>query len=99
MRFAIRGVPRERRAISLGRVVLDLDAEDARAAAHDRAELVVGVEVEPEREPEAVAQRRRQQAGARGRADERERRQVERQRARGGPWPTTMSSRKSSSAG
>ena len=66
----------------LGRVGGDLDAEDARRAVHDRAELAGVVVVEPERQAEAVAQRRRQQARARRRADERERRQVERQRAR-----------------
>ena len=69
----------------VGGIAVDVDAEDPRAPADDRAELGGRVEVEPEREAEAVAQRRRQQAGARRRADERERRQVERQRARGGP--------------
>ena len=83
----MRGVPRERARDQLGRVVGDLDAEDARRAAHDRRELVGRVEVEPERQAEAVAQRRRQQAGARGRADQRERRQVERERARGRALP------------
>ena len=79
----MRGVPRERQRDLLGRVGGDLDAEDARRAMHDRAELAGVVVVEPERHAEAVAQRRRQQAGARRRADQRERRQVERQRARG----------------
>ena len=85
MRFAIRGVPRARRAISSA-------ASSAISTPRMRAlrrtierELLVRVEVEPERQPEAVAERRRQQAGARGRADQRERRQVERQRARGRP--------------
>ena len=85
MRFAIRGVPRERRAISVARVVLDRHAEDAGGAADDRGQLLGLVVAEPEREPEAVAQRRRQQAGARRRAHERELRQVERQRPRRRP--------------
>ena len=67
----------------LGRVALDLDAEDAGRAPHDRRELVGLVVVEPERHSEPVAERRRQQTGARGRSDERERRDVERQRPRG----------------
>ena len=71
----------------VGGVVLDLDAEDARRAAHDRTELSRVVVAEPERHPEAVAQRRRQQARARRGADEREGRQVERERARGGALP------------
>ena len=71
----------------LGRVVLDLDAEDPGAAPDDRAELLRVVVVEAEREPEAVAERRRQEPRARGRADERERRQVERQRPRRRPLP------------
>ena len=66
-----------------GRVVLDLDAEDARGAPHDRRELIRVVVAEPEGHPEAVAQRRRQETGARRRADQREGRQVERERSRG----------------
>ena len=83
---AVRDARRAARAARdlLGGVVGDLDAEDARRAVDDRAELAGVVVVEPERHAEAVAQRRRQQAGARRRADERERRQVERERARRG---------------
>ena len=47
-----------------GAVIGDRRAEDARAAADDRLELVVGVEIEPDRNAEAVAKRRRQQARA-----------------------------------
>ena len=84
IRFATRGVPRERRAISSA-------ASSAISTARIRAErrtmrvsssgLVV---VEPEGHAEAVAERRRQQPRPRGRADEREGRQVERERARRG---------------
>ena len=84
IRFAIRGVPRERARDLVGRRLLDLDVEDARRAAHDHAELLAVVVAEPERHPEPVAQRRRQQPGPRRRADERERRQVDRERARRG---------------
>ena len=83
----------------LGGVGRDLDAEDARRAVHDRAELARVVVVEPERQAEAVAERRRQQARARRRADERERRQVERERARGRALAHDDVERKSSSAG
>ena len=84
MRFATRGVPRERPRDLLGGVGGDLDAEDPRRARDDRGELARLVVVEPERHAEAVAQRRREQPGARRRADKRERRQVDRQRARRG---------------
>ena len=80
----MRGVPRERQCDLLGGIVVDLDAENACRAAHDRAELAGLVVPEPERHPEAVAQRRRQQARPRGGADEREGRQIDRQRAGGG---------------
>ena len=82
MRFATRGVPRERARDLVGRVVLDLDAEDPGGAADDDAQLGGLVVLEPEGHPEAVAERRRQQARARRRADERERRHLERERAR-----------------
>ena len=86
MRFAIRGVPRERRAISPAASSVDLDAEDpGRAAARCGASSPGLVVLEPEGHAEAVAQRRGQEPGARRRADQRERRQVERQRPRGGP--------------
>ena len=64
----------------VGRLVLDLDGEDACRAADDRRKLGVLVIAEPEGHTEAVAERRRQETRPRGRADERERRQVERER-------------------
>ena len=76
-RPATRGVPRERRAISLRAGVGDRRAEDARAAAHDRLQLRVGVEIEPDRDAEAVAERRGQEPEPRRRADQREARQVD----------------------
>src|SRR5581483_6988265 len=69
----------------LGRIAVDLDAEDVRRAADDRRQLLGLVQVEPEREPEAISERRGEQTGPRRRADERERRQVERERARRRP--------------
>src|SRR4051794_37116822 len=71
----------------LGRVVPDLDAEDARRATHDRGQLHGVVVVEAKRQTEPVAERRRQQAGPRRRPDQRERRQVEREGPRGRPLP------------
>ena len=83
--MAIRGRAARAPGDLVGGLVLDLDAEDARRAAHDRRELGRLVVVEAERHPEAVAERRREQAGARRRADEREGGQVERERACGRP--------------
>ena len=65
----MRGVPRERRAISHAPSGVDRDAQDAGGAGDDRLELVVGVVVEPGDETEAVAQRSGDHAGARGGAD------------------------------
>ena len=84
-RVAMRGVPRERRAISVRAVGGEGDAEDAGAAAHDVFEFVHRVEIEPDRNAEAVAERRRQQAEPRRRADQRERREVDLHRARRRP--------------
>ena len=81
----MRGVPRERAARAVGRVVVDRDVEQARRAAHDGRELRRAVVVEPVEDAEARAQRRGEQAGAGGGADQREARQVEAQRARRGP--------------
>ena len=81
-RLAMRGVPREREAISAAPVGLELDAEQAGRAVDDQVELVRLVELEVGGEPEPVAQRAGQQAGPGGRADQRERRDVERDRGR-----------------
>ena len=78
----MRGVPRERRAISFAPSGGHADAEHARAAVDDQLELGLGVEVEPDRNAEAVAQRRGQKPGARGRADQRELREIDLHRAR-----------------
>ena len=69
----------------VGRLVRDLDAEDACGAPDDLGQLGRFVVPEPEGHAEAVAQRRRQQPGPGRRSDERERRQVERQGARRRP--------------
>ncbi len=66
----MRGVPRERRAISREPSSVMLDAEQPRSAADDLLQLLDRVEVEPDRNSEAVAQRRRQQALPRRRADQ-----------------------------
>ena len=86
IRFATRGVPRERRAISsAASSAISTPRIRGRAHARSRASSRGLVVAEPERHSEAVAQRRGQQPGARRRADQRERRQVERQRARSRP--------------
>ena len=78
----MRGVPRERRAISLRAFVGEREADHPRAAPHDPLELGYGIEIEPDRNAEAVAQRRRQQAGAGRRADQGESGEVDLDRAR-----------------
>jgi hypothetical protein len=78
----MRGVPRERRAISRAPSASIGDAEDAGRACDDAREVGNRVELQPLHDAEAVAQRRGQQAGARGRADQREGRQVELDRTR-----------------
>ena len=67
MRFAIRGVPRLRRA----------NAENARGAQDDAPELLRRIELQTQRHAKAVAQRRSELTGAGRRADEREFREVE----------------------
>ena len=77
-RLAMRGVPREREAISADALGGELDAEQAGGAVHDQVELGGLVELEVGGEAEPVAQRPGQQAGAGGGADEGERRDLER---------------------
>ena len=82
-RLTIRGVPRERRAISCAPAGSIAIFEQPRRARDDARQLLRRVELEPRDDAEAVAQRVGQHAGARGRADQRERRQVELDAARG----------------
>ena len=81
-RLAMRGVPRDRRAISHAASASMATPRMPAARRDDRLELVVGVVVEPGDEAEAVAQRPGDQPGAGRGADERERRQVEPDRRR-----------------
>ena len=81
----MRGVPRERRAISCAPSSVRSTFEQPRGAADDLLQLLDGVEIEPDRNAEAVAQRRRQKPLPRGRADQREARQVDPHRARRRP--------------
>ncbi len=78
----MRGVPRERRAISAAPSGVRSMAELFGAAADDEFQLGRGVEDQPQRDAEAVAQRRGQQAGAGGGADQGEGRQVDADGAR-----------------
>ena len=78
----MRGVPRERRAISRAPSSVRSTFEQPRRAAHDLLQLLDRVEIEPDRNSEAVAQRRRQQPLPRRRADQGEARQVDPHRAR-----------------
>ena len=78
----MRGVPRERLAISSAPSG-EIGSSSRPAGARDDAlQLLRGVELQPRHDAEAVAQRIGQHAGARGRAHQRERRQVELDRAR-----------------
>ena len=82
----MRGVPRERRAISSAPCGIDRDLEEPRRARDDPRQLRRRVELEPRDDAEAVAQRIGEHAGARRRADQRERRQVELDAARRRPF-------------
>ena len=66
----MRGVPRERSAISAAPSASIGHADDFGGALDDEAQLVVGVELQAQQDAEARAQRRREQAGARGGGDE-----------------------------
>ena len=79
----MRGVPRERLAISAAPSAIAIDAQDLRGPAHDAGQFLRAVELQALDDAEAVAQRRGQQACARGRADQGEGRQVELDRTRG----------------
>ena len=82
----MRGVPRERPAISAAPSLGEAEAEQAGAAGDDLAQFLRRVEHQPQRDAEAVAQRRGQQAGPRGGADQGEGRQVDPHAARGGSF-------------
>ena len=81
----MRGVPRERRAISAAPSAVSAKPELLRPARDDRSQLRGRVEHQAQRDAEAVAQRRRQQPGARRGADQRERREVDAHAARRRP--------------
>ena len=83
--MAIRGVPRDREAISAAPSSVELDPEQPGRAAHDLVELARLVELQVRGEAEPVAQRAGQQPGAGGGADQRERRDLQRDRGRAGP--------------
>ena len=95
----MRGVPRERRAISRAPSSVKIDAEQPRGAADDLLQLLDGVEIEPHRNAEAVAQRRRQQPLPRRRADQVKRGRSIRTERADGPSPIIRSSARSSIAG
>ena len=77
----MRGVPRERRAISRAPSCVSLRLEQAPGPGHDRRQLLGRIELEPCHDAEAIAQRIGQHAGPRCRADQRERGQIELDRA------------------
>ena len=74
----MRGVPRERRAISAAPSVSQLDVEQAGRAADDPLEVLGLVELQVRGEAEPVAQRAGQQPGPGGGADQGERRDLQR---------------------
>ena len=78
----MRGVPRERLAISSAPSDSSSTPRIVRDPPQDRGELVVRVVVEPGHEAEPVAERSADETGARRGRDEREAREVEPDRAR-----------------
>ena len=80
--MAIRGVPRERRAISTRPGGVQPGAEQLGGTVHDVLQGAGVVEVQLGGEPEPVAQRARQQAGPGGGADQGEPRDLQRDRRR-----------------
>ena len=82
----MRGVPRDRRAISAPASAAEVDAEDARGAGEHPFQLGRLVEIHVRGEPEPVAQRAGQRAGPGGGADQGERRDLERNRRGPGPF-------------
>ena len=78
--MAIRGVPRDREAISAAPSARGGYAEQPGRAVHDQVELGGVVELEVAGEAEPVAQRPGQQPGAGGGADQGERRDLQRDR-------------------
>ena len=81
----MRGVPRERLAISFAPVVGERDADHPRAARDDALELLGRVKIEPDRNAETIAQGCGEQPGAGRRADQGEPGEVDLHRAR--RWP------------
>ncbi len=80
----MRGVPRERRAISSAPSASMATSSSLRRAVHDARELLGRVELQARHDPEAVAQRVGEHARAGRGAHQREGRQVELHRARAG---------------
>ena len=88
----MRGVPRERRAISSA-ASSSIGTPRIRAERRTISSMSDGVvEVQPVDDAEAGAQRRREQPGARRRADQREPLQRHLTERALGPWPIMMSS-------
>ena len=81
----MRGVPRERRAISRAPSSVRSTPSSRAARRTTCSELLDSVEVEPDRNSEAVAERRRQQPLPRRRADQSEARKVDPDRSRRRP--------------
>lgn len=81
-------------------LLVDGNVQNGSRAAHDERELLGRVVLQAEGHAEAVAQRTGEQARARRGADEREARQIQAEwSGPPGPFLTTISSTKSSSAG
>ncbi len=78
----MRGVPRERLAISRAPSRSISTPENFRRALDDDPQVLVRIKLQPQHDPEPRTQRRRQQPGAGGRADKRERLYIHSVRAR-----------------
>ena len=83
----MRGVPRQRVAISIAPGSSISTPKNLRRALQDDLQVVVSVELQPQHDAEARAQRRRQQPRARGGADKRERPHLDGVGARRRPLP------------
>jgi hypothetical protein len=79
----MRGVPRDRRAISIA--PSDVMPRSSSRAAHHQFQFLDRIELQPHRNAEAVTQRRRQQSLPRRGAHQREARQVDPHRSRRRP--------------
>ena len=78
----MRGVPRERSAISAAPSAIDRNLQHLGGALHNHPQFFFRIELQPQQNPEPRAQRRAQQSRPRSRADKRERPNLHHMRSR-----------------